>query len=153
MRVAAALALLALLSGWREGRAAGGMVVMSHAQTQYALRCGGCHGTVGLSPPASVPVLRGRAGYFLCTAEARRYLVQLPNIAGAQLDDAGLTELLNFITAGLGGAAHGRPYSVEEVATYRRDARAIDPTTLPRKRIIADLIRKCGAPADLFDYK
>ncbi len=130
-------------------------LVLGPAQTKFVLRCGGCHGTLGQSPPLSVPQLRGVAGWFLCTPEARAYVVRLPNVSRAQLDDAELAEVMNFVTFGLG--EHSAPasairFTAEEVGSIRSQPLNTQPLNAYRRQIVDGLIRRCGAPASLRDY-
>lgn len=130
-------------------------VVLSPAQTKFILRCGGCHGTLGESPPLSVPMLRHTAGWFLCTPAAREYIIRLPNVSRAQLSDADLAEVMNFVAFRLGAESApkaARPFTADEVATIR--ARPLNdlPLNAYRQKIVGELVRKCGAPASLADY-
>ena len=130
-------------------------LVLGPAQTRFILRCGGCHGTLGQSPPLSVPQLRGLAGWFLCTPEARAYVIRLPNVARAQLDDADLAEVMNFVTFGLGeGSAPATAirFTAEEVAAIRTRPLNTQPLNAYRRTIVDGLIRRCGAPVSLRDY-
>jgi mono/diheme cytochrome c family protein len=126
------------------------------AQTQFMIRCGGCHGTLGSSPPTSVPNLRGTAGYFLCTPEGREYIVRLPNVAGAQLTDEKLAAMLNFVAFELGeGSApkDAKPYTAEEVGPLRKQQLNTVPLAKLRSDIVRKLVRRCGAPSSMLDYK
>lgn len=96
---------------------------LSSGQSHYLESCGGCHGIQGVSTPRYVPELRGSVGRFLCSGAGRQYLVRLPNVAFAAVDDQALTDLLNFMVFQLGGAstpAAAKPYSRVEVAQLRR---------------------------------
>ncbi len=97
--------------------------VFSLAQSRYLESCGGCHGLQGRSWDPDVPRLESVVGQFLCSAEARDYVVRLPNVAFANQDNEALTKLLNFVMFTLGGdsvPAGARPYTTEEVAALRR---------------------------------
>ena len=63
---------------------------LTPAQSDYLEQCGGCHGIQGNTAPAPVPVLRARVGYFMCTEAGRRYLIRLPNVSYARVDDESL---------------------------------------------------------------
>ena len=91
-------------------------------QTHYSESCGGCHGLLGTSSRRDVPPLTGNVGRFLCTAEGREYLVRLPNVAFAAMDDAALARTMNFVVFGLGSGsvpADARPYTAGEIAALR----------------------------------
>ena len=130
-------------------------VVLSPEQTRFVLRCGGCHGTLGQSPPKSVPQLRGVAGWFLCTPEAREYVIRLPNVSRAQLSDADLAGVMNFVTFELGEAsapAKAVRFTADEVAAIRTRPLNALPLNAYRRQIVDGMIRKCGAPVSLRDY-
>jgi hypothetical protein len=131
------------------------MPVFSRAQSQFLLRCGGCHGTVGLSPPRSVPILRGKAGWFLCTPAGRDYIVRLPNVAKALLDDQGLADVLNFVAFDLGEASAPKgasPFTAEEIRTLRARPLNAVPLVAHRTSVVREMVRICGAPRDLLIY-
>lgn len=94
-------------------------------QRHYTESCGGCHGILGVSAQKQIPVLKGRVGYLLCTREGREYMVRLPNIAFAKMDDATLADALNFMVFSLGGPSVpkdpqlARPFTAQEVAALR----------------------------------
>lgn len=130
-------------------------IVLGPAQTKFILRCGGCHGTLGQSPPLSVPQLRGLAGWFLCTPQARAYVIRLPNVSRAQLNDADLAEVMNFVTFQLG--EHSAPsnairFTADEVATIRTRPLNALPLNAYRRQIVDGMIKRCGAPVSLRDY-
>ncbi|MET0270950.1 MAG: cytochrome C [Sphingomonas sp.] len=130
-------------------------VTLNPAQTQFVLRCGGCHGTLGVSPPRSVPSLKGVAGWFLCTPEGREYIIRLPNVSRAQFDDATLAGVMNFVTFTLGGASAPKGaarFTEAEVKAIRARPLNTAPLNAFRRRIVTDLIRRCHAPASLMDY-
>jgi hypothetical protein len=123
------------------------------ARSDYIEHCGGCHGVDGRSAPAQVPELRDRVGYFMCTPEARAYLVRLPNVAHSRItDNQELADLVNFVVFGLGGASapvDAEPFSAAEVARERRLALSGPSLKAERARLVAAAIRRCGAPASL----
>lgn len=129
----------------------------STAQSDYVEYCGGCHGIQGRSAPAPIPELRERVGWFLCTPEGREYLIRLPNVSHVPLaDNDEVASLMNFVVFGLGGASApsgARPFDAAEVQQLR--ARALKPgiqLQAMRQRIVADLVRRCGAPRQLMDH-
>jgi len=64
---------------------------------EYALNCQGCHRADGAGTPNSVPPLAGSVARFLGVAGGREYLVQVPGVAQAPLDDATLAAVLNWM--------------------------------------------------------
>ena len=90
------------------------------ARGDYLENCAGCHGLDGSTAPASLPELRGRVGWFMCTPESRAYLLRLPNVAHSRItDNAELADMMNFVVfvLGAGSAPPGtKPFTAEEVA-------------------------------------
>lgn len=123
------------------------------ARSDYVENCGGCHGVEGVSAPAQLPELRNRVGYFLCTPEARAYLVRLPNIAHSRItDNQQLADLVNFVLFDLGGPstpAGARPFSAAEIARERQHALTSASLKAERIRHVESAIRKCHAPESL----
>ncbi|GBQ32059.1 cytochrome c class I [Gluconacetobacter azotocaptans DSM 13594] len=131
-------------------------VTFNHAQTNYMLHCGGCHGTLGLSPPHSVPLLRGQAGWLVCDAQGRAYVDGLPNVTRASLSDADLADVLNFVIFTLGatpGSVHAAPFTAREVGVMRAAPESTVPLHLRRQQAVERIIKVCGAPQSLLDYK
>lgn len=123
------------------------------ARSDYVENCGGCHGVLGLSAPANLPQLRDRVGYFMCTPEARAYLIRLPNIAHSKItDNQQLADLVNFVIFDLGGAStppDTKPFSAAEVAHERQFPLSSGSIKAERARHVEAAIRKCRAPASL----
>lgn len=127
------------------------------ARSDYIEYCAGCHGINGSSRPAKVPVLRDRIGYFLCLPQGREYLIRLPNVAGAGVeDDAALVALMNYVVAEFGGASRvskSLPYTATEVSAWRR--RPLTGTSLSRFRseLVGKMRRQCrDVPAALENF-
>lgn len=103
---------------------AGGPAVAAEPETHYALRCGGCHLPQGVSPPLGrIPPLKNVVGHFARLPEARRYIVNVPGIATAQLGDNETAALLNWVIDTYAGTSlpdDFRPFTAEEVAALRR---------------------------------
>ena len=110
--VAAALALGAVAAEATSGPA-----------LDYALNCQGCHRADGSGTPGSVPALAGSVGRFLRVPGGRQYLVRVPGVAQAPLDDAALAAVLNWMLERFGGdqAPHDvAPFTAAEVGGLRR---------------------------------
>ena len=89
----------------------------------FAFRCKGCHGFAGEGTPGHVPRLDGFVGRFTHLPEGRDYLMRVPGVARAKLDDARLAAVLNWMLAtyGAGQVAPGFAlFTAEEVGTARR---------------------------------
>ena len=85
----------------------------------YLLHCSGCHQQSGAGVPELVPPLSGLAP-FLATAEGRAYLVRVPGVAQAALDDDRLATLLNWVLREMSGKAPDPAYGASEVQALRR---------------------------------
>jgi hypothetical protein len=90
-KVAAVLAAAAALAS-ADARAE----AISGPRLDYVLQCMGCHLEDGRGAPDRVPSLRG-VGRFLRVPGGRDYLVRVPGVAHAPLDDAALAALLNWM--------------------------------------------------------
>jgi hypothetical protein len=140
------------LVGPAGARAADPGPVHLNARSNYLERCGGCHGVRGQAFTATVPDLKGRAGWFLCAPAGRDYVGRLPNIVFSGLSDSELAELINYAVLDLGGdgAPKGaKPFTAEEVAKLRHRALTITDLQAYRARVVAGLIESCGAPGGL----
>ena len=125
---------------------------LTSAQSDYLQQCGGCHGIQGNTAPAPVPILKARVGYFICTEAGRRYLIRLPNVSYARVDDQSLADMMNFVVFGLGAPsapANGRGFTAEEVHEMRSHPMLGSEVEVTRKLVVEELIHACGAPADL----
>jgi hypothetical protein len=119
---------------------------MSRAQSHYLEGCGGCHGIQGTSSEQDIPQLRGLVGRYLCTPAGRAYLVRLPNVAFADMDDALLTDVMNFVVFRLGegsAPAYARAYSPREVADLRHRPLKNERLAQLRATVLADAITQC----------
>jgi hypothetical protein len=106
-------------------------------ETNYAIHCRGCHLEDGSGTPGKVPPLAGSVAQFLLLPEGRAFLVRVPGVATAPLDDAALAALLNWTLARFDGAAipaSFAPYDATEVARLR--AQPLVDVTAERDRIL-----------------
>jgi len=88
----------------------------------YALNCQGCHRADGAGTPGSVPALAGSVATVLRAPGGRDYLVRVPGVAQAALDDAALAALLNWLLPRFDPAhrpAGFMPYTADEVGRLR----------------------------------
>ncbi|HEY8494034.1 MAG TPA: hypothetical protein VIN04_09080 [Myxococcota bacterium] len=114
----------ALLLGLAAGGAAGART-LAGPELDYVLQCMGCHLEDGSGAPGhGVPSLVG-VGRFLRAPGGRAYLVRVPGVAHAPLDDAALAALLNWMLARFdpetAGAPDFVPYEADEVARLRAE--------------------------------
>ena len=130
-----------------------GISDLEQARADYIENCGGCHGIEGSTAPAQVPELRGRVGYFMCTASARAYLLRLPNVAHNRLQDTErVADVMNYIVFHIGQDSAPRgttPFTPQEVARERKLALTAASLIRERAREVENVVRACGAPANL----
>jgi len=89
----------------------------------YALNCQGCHRADGAGTPGGVPALAASVGKFLRVPGGREFLVRVPGVAQAPLDDAALAAVLNWMLERFGRDGTPRdfvPYTAEEVGRLRQ---------------------------------
>jgi hypothetical protein len=113
------------------------------ARADFAFRCKGCHGLAGEGTPGHVPRLDGFVGLFTRVDGGRDYLMRVPGVARAKLDDERLAAVLNWMIETYGGdaiAADFLPYTAAEVDIARRQ-----PLTATRAATRAGLIRELRA--------
>lgn len=104
------------------------------ARSNFILHCAGCHGmqATGLKR-ARVPALKDKIGWFLTLPEGRAYLVQVPGVNNAGLDDTQIAEVMNWLVdvyAGPSKPAAFVPYAPAEVHAFR----ATRPADVPALR-------------------
>lgn len=121
----------------------------ANARADYAFRCKGCHGFAGEGTPGHVPRLAGFVGLYTHLPEGRDYLMRVPGVARARLDDARLAAVLNWMLAtyGQGQVAPGfAPFTADEVGVARRHPLRAGRERL-RARLIAELHERNLVPA------
>ncbi|MEO0031094.1 MAG: hypothetical protein RIS94_852 [Pseudomonadota bacterium] len=123
------------------------------ARIDYIENCAGCHGVSGDTVPAKLPELQGRVGWFMCTPEARAYLIRLPNVAHSRIaDNDRLADMMNYVVfvLGEGSAPAGtKPFTTQEVAHERQFALSEQSLTAERLRLARQVIRVCHAPQSI----
>jgi len=132
MARAARAALLVLLAS--AGRAAAGPAL------DYQLNCQGCHLSDGAGTPGSVPGLAGSVARFLAVPGGREYLVRVPGVAQAPLDDAATAGVLNYILEHFDHAHVPTgfvPYTATEIGDLRK--RPLTDVEKVRRGLIAAL--------------
>ena len=91
----------------------------------YLQHCVGCHKVDGAgSLQNNVPDMRGTVGHFLRLPQGREFLIHVAGVAQAPLDDIALTALINWMLPEIGAESvpeDFKPFSVDEVATLRRN--------------------------------
>jgi hypothetical protein len=122
-------------------RAASGGSGQGDPRLDYILQCEGCHLADGSGWEVSgVPRMRGFVGRFLHVEGGRAYLVQVPGVANAPLDDAAIAALMNWMLVEFSAdelPAPFEPYTAEEVAQHR--SRTPIDAVAARRQLIARL--------------
>lgn len=92
--------------------------------TNYRLQCEGCHLADGTGSQGKIPALSASVARFLRVPEGRAYLVRVPGVANAALDDADLAALLDWTLHRFDAVdlpADFAPYTVDEVRRWRAE--------------------------------
>ena len=98
--------------------------VITGAVEDYVRQCQGCHGEHGKGAPPAIPRLLGVIGYYAHVPEGRAYLVRVPGVANAPLDNARLAAVLNWTLQAYSAAQlpkYFQPFTTEEVARLRAE--------------------------------
>jgi mono/diheme cytochrome c family protein len=116
----AAVAAMALAAALGEPQASA--APMRGPRLDYVLQCMGCHREDGRGAPGRVPSLVDEPGRLLRVPGGRAYLVRVPGVANAPLDDAAVAALLNWMLATFSAdtlPADFAPYTADEVTALR----------------------------------
>lgn len=92
-------------------------------QTDYMLKCMGCHGPDGEAVTGKVPPLKDNVAKFLNVEGGRAFLVQVPGTRQSPLKDKAVADLLNWLVVHFDEAhvpADFTPYTEAEVKALRR---------------------------------
>lgn len=156
--VLAALAVLASLALPPLARAGGAAVrrpirpdaeavVFPRAVEDYTRTCEACHQPDGYGLDGMVPRLRNFAGYFTHLPAGREFLIRVPGVSMALLDDQRITNVVNWILYSLSPnqlPPDFQPYTVEEVSRLR--SRPLDQIVQTRAALIDELRAKGIVP-------
>lgn len=117
------------------------------ADRLFVLHCAGCHGFDGGGhPDQGVPDMRGALGHFLQTPEGRAFIVQVPGVNNAGLDDAQIAAVTNWALQQFSATtlpSGWQRYSTAEVAEHRRQR----PTDVAARRaVVVQGLQARGVP-------
>jgi hypothetical protein len=104
----------------------------------YWLHCAGCHGLQGLGAPPEVPSLIDEPGRIVQLPGGREYMVAIPGVSQAGLNDVELAKVLNYMMHEFSPRtlpAEFEPFSADEVGRFRAEA-LIDPL-LRREQLLS----------------
>ena len=122
-------------------------VAAADPRVDYMLNCRGCHGPDGAGAPGAAPSFRGQLAKFLWVPGGREYLVQVPGVAQAPLDDASLARVLNWMLERFDPThvpAGFVPYAADEVGRLR--AHPLTDVEGVRRRLL-DAAERAAAPS------
>ena len=123
------------------------------AHVNYMLHCQGCHLPDAAGHEGKVPPMKDFVGYFLHSAEGRDFLIRVPGVAHAAINDEELAELKNWLLVSFSEEqlpAGFTPFTESEVHRLRADAEN-SPDSV-RQEILADIARDIPSlQSELFD--
>lgn len=97
-------------------------VARAEPEQDYMLHCQGCHGPDGRGSADGAPPFAGNLRLLASRADGREYLLRLPGVVHAELDDERIAALLNWLTARFDPSPAGETppaFSRDEVARFR----------------------------------
>lgn len=121
-----------------------GVANPAQARTDYMLKCQGCHQPDGSGNVVNTPQIKNEVSRFLDVEGGRAFLGRVPGVAGADLDDARLAQLLNWTLYrfDLEHLPEGfEPYTPAEIGRLRSH-----PLRLERAEMRAALIARMTRP-------
>ena len=127
------------------------------ATSDYLLHCQGCHLPQAVGVPGHVPRMNSFLGYYLHSEAGRQFVVQVPGAATANLTDARLANLMNWLLLTYSAAQlpdNFKPYSVDEIARLRPNLEPDPVATRVRilQSIAADLPKLASEMESNSDY-
>lgn len=116
------------------------------AHVNYMLHCQGCHLADAAGHEGKVPPMKDFVGYFLHSPEGRDFLIRVPGVAHAAIDDEELAELMNWLLVSFSKDQLPRgyaPFTAPEVRRLRANPE-VSPDAA-RHAILANIARKVPA--------
>ena len=95
----------------------------SRAHQNYLIHCMGCHGESGLGLEGQVPSFRNTLAKISASPQGRDYVLRVPGVTQATLDDRQTAEVLNWVLAEFStrdAAQQIAPFTAAEVARARQ---------------------------------
>ena len=117
----------------------------ARARQNYIINCQGCHLADGSGFPEDIPNMKDFVGNFLHVKGGREFIIQVPGVANATLNDSELAELMNWLLIEFSSTqlpSAYQPYSKNEVARLR--ANALINVNPVRKDLIEKIEKKLG---------
>ncbi|MDG6774448.1 cytochrome c [Thiomicrorhabdus sp. ZW0627] len=95
------------------------LAVKYSPETNYALRCSGCHGPAGIgTEKGGIPNFQDFVGSFSTLESGRKYLMNVPGVVGSNLSNSEISEVMNYVMKKWGGESLPKtyqPFTEEEV--------------------------------------
>ncbi|MDH2432347.1 hypothetical protein QCD60_07205 [Pokkaliibacter sp. MBI-7] len=112
------------------------------AKNNFILRCTGCHGQDGSGSLAGgIPDFRGFVASFSFTPAGRLYLMHVPGVVSASLDNREIAAVMNYVMHEWGGDSfHARqytPFTEQEVASLQQQE--VKDVVKLRREVVKDL--------------
>lgn len=95
----------------------------SRARQNYLIHCMGCHGESGLGLEDRVPSFKNTLAKISASPQGRDYVLRVPGVTQATLDDRQTAEVLNWVLAEFSTADAAQqiaPFTAAEVARARQ---------------------------------
>lgn len=124
------------------GQASAGRAIprITGVAEDFSRQCQGCHGASGMGAHGAVPRFRNFVGYFTHVPEGRDYLMRVPGVVFAPIDDARLAAVLNWTLETFSSeqiAAGFQRFTAAEVGRARQ--RPLADVRSTRKRLLTEL--------------
>ncbi|ATG48230.1 c-type cytochrome [Celeribacter ethanolicus] len=115
------------------------------AHTNYILRCAGCHGFEGGgTPEGGIPAFPDSVGYIAGTELGRTYMMHVPGVVSASLNNREIAEVMNYILDVWGETDSGEaPVHFTEEEVTRRRAEPV-PDVVAYRRLAVDELTAMG---------
>lgn len=120
---ASLLAVSAAAAAGRTDSYMPGVAQPERAQSDYMLKCQGCHRPDGSGDAVSNPPLSGMVAKFLTVQGGREFLGRVPGVSTVNLSDERLADVLNWTLYKFDRAnlpADFKPYSPSEIGLLRQ---------------------------------
>lgn len=95
----------------------------NRARQNYLIHCMGCHGESGLGLEGQVPSFSNTLAKISASPQGRDYVLRVPGVTQATLDDRQTAEVLNWVLAEFStkdAAQRIAPFTAAEVARARQ---------------------------------
>src|SRR5690554_1799322 len=104
------------------------------AQSNYMLRCTGCHGMDGMGVEAAgIPPFPGFVEVFFNDEQSRLYLMHVPGVVGASLNDTEIAEVMNYVVERWGQPGVAVEHFTKEEVDQLRQREVRDVVALRRE--------------------